>query len=72
MTTPEQRKHAARAATHTHHVCGMSWYEAAEAIAAGIIEPRECLDALRALDEAGELEHLFTLVFVGRMKLRPQ
>lgn len=50
----------------------MSWIDAADAIVEGVIDPPETLEALRTLDRAGELEHLFTLVFVGGMKLRPQ
>lgn len=55
---------------YMRHELGMSWIDAADAIAEGDVQPPETLEALRALDEAGELEHLFELVFVAGMKLR--
>ena len=70
--TPELRKLAARTCTYMGRDLGMSWVDAADALAEGMIEPPEALEALRALDRAGELEHLFHLVFVGRMKLQPR
>jgi hypothetical protein len=51
---------------------GMAWADAEDAIAEGVIDPPATLEALRALDRAGELEHLFHLIFVGRMKLKPR
>ena len=55
---------------HMRFELGMSWVDAQDTIEEGAVQPAEVLEALRVLDRAGELEHLFTLVFVGGMKLK--